>query len=214
MHRLRGRPDLPDQAGAARMTTIGEALISLLEQHGVDTVFGIPGVHTVELYRGLAGVEDPPCHAAPRTGRGLHGRRLCARLGQARRRFRDHRAGADQHDHRDGAGARRFRADAGDLRRQRHRHPGQGSRLSARTARPARHDGKGGAVFSSRHRSRRTADGARSGFRAVLDVAARPGPYRNPDRRHGLCRRMPSRRSGSPMFRRLRPQGRSKRRQA
>ncbi|TGQ86915.1 5-guanidino-2-oxopentanoate decarboxylase [Mesorhizobium sp. M8A.F.Ca.ET.208.01.1.1] len=36
------------------MTTIGEALISLLEAHGVDTVFGIPGVHTVELYRGLA----------------------------------------------------------------------------------------------------------------------------------------------------------------
>jgi acetolactate synthase-1/2/3 large subunit len=36
------------------MTTIGEALIDLLEAHGVDTVFGIPGVHTVELYRGLA----------------------------------------------------------------------------------------------------------------------------------------------------------------
>lgn len=37
------------------MTTVGEALIGLLEAHGVDTVFGIPGVHTVELYRGLAG---------------------------------------------------------------------------------------------------------------------------------------------------------------
>ncbi|ODT02502.1 MAG: hypothetical protein ABS58_17440 [Mesorhizobium sp. SCN 65-20] len=36
------------------MTTIGEALIQLLEAYGVDTVFGIPGVHTVELYRGLA----------------------------------------------------------------------------------------------------------------------------------------------------------------
>lgn len=36
------------------MTTVGEALIALLEVHGVDTVFGIPGVHTVELYRGLA----------------------------------------------------------------------------------------------------------------------------------------------------------------
>ncbi|EHR01069.1 5-guanidino-2-oxopentanoate decarboxylase [Bradyrhizobium sp. WSM471] len=35
-------------------TTLGEALITLLEAHGVDTVFGIPGVHTVELYRGLA----------------------------------------------------------------------------------------------------------------------------------------------------------------
>ena len=25
----------------------------LLEQYGVATVFGIPGVHTLELYRGL-----------------------------------------------------------------------------------------------------------------------------------------------------------------
>jgi acetolactate synthase-1/2/3 large subunit len=40
-----------------RMTspTTGTALVRRLEAHGVDTVFGIPGVHTVELYRGLAG---------------------------------------------------------------------------------------------------------------------------------------------------------------
>ena len=30
------------------------AAIALLERYGVDTVFGIPGVHTLELYRGLA----------------------------------------------------------------------------------------------------------------------------------------------------------------
>ncbi|GLK85780.1 hypothetical protein GCM10017653_38500 [Ancylobacter defluvii] len=35
--------------------TGGEALIDLLEANGVEVVFGIPGVHTVELYRGLAG---------------------------------------------------------------------------------------------------------------------------------------------------------------
>ncbi len=35
--------------------TVGQELIRLLEAHGVDTVFGIPGVHTAELYRGLAG---------------------------------------------------------------------------------------------------------------------------------------------------------------
>ncbi|WP_321889947.1 5-guanidino-2-oxopentanoate decarboxylase [Paraburkholderia bannensis] len=34
--------------------TCGEALVTLLERHGVEYVFGIPGVHTVELYRGLA----------------------------------------------------------------------------------------------------------------------------------------------------------------
>ncbi|NDV00206.1 5-guanidino-2-oxopentanoate decarboxylase [Pseudoroseicyclus tamaricis] len=37
------------------MATIGEALIAALEERGVEVVFGIPGVHTVELYRGLAG---------------------------------------------------------------------------------------------------------------------------------------------------------------
>ena len=37
------------------MTSVGEALISGLRARGVDVVFGIPGVHTVELYRGLAG---------------------------------------------------------------------------------------------------------------------------------------------------------------
>ncbi len=31
----------------------GEAIIRLLEGYGVNTVFGIPGVHTLELYRGL-----------------------------------------------------------------------------------------------------------------------------------------------------------------
>jgi len=33
----------------------GESIAGLLEAHGVDTVFGIPGVHTLELYKGLAG---------------------------------------------------------------------------------------------------------------------------------------------------------------
>ncbi len=36
------------------MTSIGEALVAQLVARGVDTVFGIPGVHTIELYRGLA----------------------------------------------------------------------------------------------------------------------------------------------------------------
>ena len=37
------------------MTTCGEFLVKQLQAWGVDTVFGIPGVHTVELYRGLPG---------------------------------------------------------------------------------------------------------------------------------------------------------------
>ncbi|MDH3643902.1 MAG: thiamine pyrophosphate-binding protein, partial [Gammaproteobacteria bacterium] len=35
------------------MTTCADALLCLLAQMGVDTVFGIPGNHTIELYRGL-----------------------------------------------------------------------------------------------------------------------------------------------------------------
>lgn len=36
------------------MKTVGTYLTEWLAAYGVDTVFGIPGVHTVELYRGLA----------------------------------------------------------------------------------------------------------------------------------------------------------------
>ncbi|MEM8687096.1 MAG: 5-guanidino-2-oxopentanoate decarboxylase [Pseudomonadota bacterium] len=34
--------------------TVGEAIVELLEGYGIDTVFGIPGTHSIELYRGLA----------------------------------------------------------------------------------------------------------------------------------------------------------------
>ncbi|SDO16801.1 5-guanidino-2-oxopentanoate decarboxylase [Pseudomonas jinjuensis] len=50
------------------MTTCGEFLVKQLEAWGVDTVFGIPGVHTVELYRGLpdSGIR----HVTPRHEQG------------------------------------------------------------------------------------------------------------------------------------------------
>lgn len=35
------------------MATCGEVLVRILESYGVELVFGIPGVHTIELYRGL-----------------------------------------------------------------------------------------------------------------------------------------------------------------
>lgn len=50
------------------MTTVGEALVTALEARGVRTVFGIPGVHTVELYRGLAGSSIR--HVTPRHEQG------------------------------------------------------------------------------------------------------------------------------------------------
>jgi len=48
--------------------TCGEALIQLLGNYDVDTVFGIPGVHTIELYRGLAA--SPLKHITPRHEQG------------------------------------------------------------------------------------------------------------------------------------------------
>lgn len=50
------------------MATCGEVLVKLLEGYGVDHVFGIPGVHTVELYRGLAG--SAIRHVTPRHEQG------------------------------------------------------------------------------------------------------------------------------------------------
>ncbi|MGE3334438.1 MAG: 5-guanidino-2-oxopentanoate decarboxylase [Rhodospirillaceae bacterium] len=42
-----------DAKAFATTKTCGEVLVELLELYGIDTVFGIPGVHTVEFYRGL-----------------------------------------------------------------------------------------------------------------------------------------------------------------
>lgn len=48
--------------------TCGELLVQWLEYYGVDTVFGIPGVHTVELYRGLPNTSIK--HITPRHEQG------------------------------------------------------------------------------------------------------------------------------------------------
>ncbi len=41
--------------GPESLANCGQALAALLEAYGVELVFGIPGVHSLELYRGLAG---------------------------------------------------------------------------------------------------------------------------------------------------------------
>ena len=48
--------------------TCGEALIRLLLHYDVDTVFGIPGVHTLDLYRGIA--NSNVRHVQPRSEQG------------------------------------------------------------------------------------------------------------------------------------------------
>jgi acetolactate synthase I/II/III large subunit len=52
------------------MTTVGIRLVEGLIERGVDTVFGIPGVHTIELYRGLAAAEGKIRHVTPRHEQG------------------------------------------------------------------------------------------------------------------------------------------------
>jgi glyoxylate carboligase len=36
-----------------KLLACGEVLVRMLEAYGIDTAFGIPGTHTIELYRGL-----------------------------------------------------------------------------------------------------------------------------------------------------------------
>ena len=50
------------------MATCGEYLVKLLEAYGVGIIFGIPGVHTVELYRGLPATKIR--HITPRHEQG------------------------------------------------------------------------------------------------------------------------------------------------
>ena len=50
------------------MITVGQALVAGLKARGVEVIFGIPGVHTIELYRGLA--ESGIRHVTPRHEQG------------------------------------------------------------------------------------------------------------------------------------------------
>ncbi|WP_082140221.1 5-guanidino-2-oxopentanoate decarboxylase [Halomonas sp. PR-M31] len=50
------------------MITCAQRLLDLLEAYGIDTAFGIPGVHTIELYRGFA--TSPLHHVTPRHEQG------------------------------------------------------------------------------------------------------------------------------------------------
>ena len=52
------------------MTTVGIRLVEGLVARGVEVVFGIPGVHTIELYRGLSAAGDKIRHVTPRHEQG------------------------------------------------------------------------------------------------------------------------------------------------
>lgn len=67
-HSLQTPSSLPNSAPTASSLTCGELLVQWLEYYGVKTVFGIPGVHTVELYRGLPNTNIR--HVTPRHEQG------------------------------------------------------------------------------------------------------------------------------------------------
>ncbi len=48
------RPKANSDKSAEQSRTCGEATIRLLSKYGVDIVFGIPGVHTLDFCRGLS----------------------------------------------------------------------------------------------------------------------------------------------------------------
>lgn len=50
----------------ARQDSLGAAIVDLLVEHGIDTFFGIPGTHNLELYRGLAQAGDRARHVLVR----------------------------------------------------------------------------------------------------------------------------------------------------
>ena len=162
--------------------TCGEALVDLLERHGVECVFGIPGVHTVEFLSRPRRVVDPPRDAAPRTGAGF-GRRLCTRHGPAGRLLHHHRAGDDQYRDRDGTGLCGFDPDAGDLERQRETRTRPRRRPPARAAVAARRVRGTHRVLAHAARRGRPAAGPRARLRGLRQRAAAARAYRDSARR-------------------------------
>ena len=59
-------------ASTASEATVGEALVALLADYGVELIFGIPGTHSIELYRGLRDATDAGAirHISPRHEQG------------------------------------------------------------------------------------------------------------------------------------------------
>ena len=166
------------------MPTCGEYLVKLLEAYGVELIFGIPGVHTVELYRGLPATRIR--HVTPRheqgagfmadgyarvsgkpgvcfiiTGPGMTN--IMTAMGQA---YAD-------------SIPMLVISSVNGRRAARH-----GAGAAARAAVAARHCLRRRGVQPHPARSRTTARGAGARLRRVRERAAAAGPYRDPARRH------------------------------
>ncbi len=180
------------EAGTSGTRTVGEAMIDLLEANGVEVVFGIPGVHTVELYRGLAASRIR--HITPRheQGAGFMADGYARVTGKPGVALGHHRAGTDQHHHRHGAGAAGFGAHACHIRRQpRGLLARPGPRPPARVARPVGDDEEASPLASPHpDRPGRTAPRSIAQAFAVMG-SARPGRCISRSRRTS-CRCRPA----------------------
>ena len=124
------------------MTTIGEALVPCWRPTASTPCSAFPACIRSNSTADLQPLESAMSRRATSRAPGSWPMAMRGCQRPAGRRHRHHRARPHQYDYRDGAGALRFRADAGDFGRQCRRDPRQGFWLSARTARPARPDGK------------------------------------------------------------------------
>ncbi len=155
----------------------------LLEQYDVDTVFGIPGVHTLEIYRGLAASDIN--HVSPRHEQGaafmadgyarVAGKPgVCVLItGAGLTNAATPVAGA-YHDSIPMLVVSSATAS---------RDNGARARLAARPARPACIHGDDHGRLDRRPRSGRAARGIRTGVRDLRVAAPATRAHRHPDRR-------------------------------
>ena len=144
--------------------------------------------HSRGAYRGaLPGTSrdaHPAHHPAARTGRGIHGGRLRARVRQARRMLHHHRARDDQHPDGDGPGLRRLRADAGDLERQQGGAIGHGGRTAARASLAAQSHLQRDRIQSHPDAPGRAPGRIDARLRDLRECAPAADPYRDSHRCH------------------------------
>ena len=147
--------------------------------------FGIPGVHTVELYVARPRPESGMSRRATSGAQDSWRTAMPGSVVQTRRLFHRHRPGHDQHTNGDGSGLRRFDTYAGDIQRQPHRSSRHGRRPAARTAIAAQC--RGGCLRLQPH------------LAGAGTIAAGPGPglcaFPAPDRARSTSR---SRSTSSP----------------
>ena len=133
------------------------------------------------------GLRDPPRLAASRAGRGVHGRRLRARRGQAGRLHAHHGRGPDECRHADRERLPRLDPDARRVERDCLRGQRPRARQPARPARPAGVHGHDHGRVDRGARPRRAARGVRPGLRDLRVAAAAPGAHRHSRSTSSTC---------------------------